>query len=248
MDINGMWRATGLRSDGGMNPILSGSAITMEIVGANVSGHSGVNRYSGGLVGGVLGPMASTMMAGSPDLMEQERCYLDFLTGSVPVRTGDTSLELTLEGEVVVAMELVPRVLVGVPWVMTGHHNGKGGYVSAVAGSEVTAEFDDEGHMFGSGGCNRYRASFEMEGNSISISPPMSTRMACPDEKITEQETMYFALLETVSSFRFADQRGMTSLEMFDGADQRILGFVVGELARDKVVGVHGTVEDDQNV
>lgn len=77
----------------------------------------------------------------------------------------------------------------------------------------------------GSGGCNRYQASYQRDGHSLVFGPVMSTRMACPDEKIMEQETRCLALLEVVRAYKFADYQGRTGLEMYDQDELRILSF-----------------------
>ncbi|MCB0166914.1 MAG: META domain-containing protein [Anaerolineae bacterium] len=66
--------------------------------------------------------------------------------------------------------------------------------------TEVTISFQD-GQITGSGGCNTYNTSFTLgEDNPfvMTISPVASTRMACP-EPILTQENAFFTALQNVS-------------------------------------------------
>jgi putative lipoprotein len=57
-------------------------------------------------------------------------------------------------------------------------------------------EFDAEGAVFGSGGCNRLRGSYELgENGAISFGPAASTMMAC-DEETMRREQALFSVLE----------------------------------------------------
>jgi heat shock protein HslJ len=56
--------------------------------------------------------------------------------------------------------------------------------------------------LSGSAGCNNYRATYEVDGNNISIGPAAATRMFCPEPGgIMEQEVQYIAALETASTY-----------------------------------------------
>lgn len=63
-------------------------------------------------------------------------------------------------------------------------------------------EFDrDQKRVSGSGGCNRFSGTFEIEGSSIKISRIVSTRMACIDAERQRVETTFLRLLETITRF-----------------------------------------------
>ena len=57
------------------------------------------------------------------------------------------------------------------------------------------------GQAGGSGGCNSYGGSYKVEGTSISFSEITSTKRACTDAQVTEQEQRYFLALETASEY-----------------------------------------------
>lgn len=50
--------------------------------------------------------------------------------------------------------------------------------------------------MSGSSGCNSYQAGYEVDGNNITISLPISTMMACAEsDGIMEQEQEYLTAI-----------------------------------------------------
>jgi heat shock protein HslJ len=70
-----------------------------------------------------------------------------------------------------------------------------------IPGTAITASFDN-GRVSGSTGCNQFFASYSTSGLSLRIGEVGSTRMYCSyPEGITEQETLFFRLLSTTSSW-----------------------------------------------
>jgi putative lipoprotein len=89
VSIVGSWDVTGINN--GKEAVVSViSTSTVTIVFADddkVSGNAGVNQYNGsykttGTDGIQIGPLASTQMAGEPDLMEQEQAFLTAMQAS----------------------------------------------------------------------------------------------------------------------------------------------------------------------
>ncbi len=120
------------------------------------------------------------------------------------------------------AEEMVVSVdrLAGVYWVLVGM-----GDVSAPAGVlekvQVTLEYDaEEGRIFGSGGCNRYFGSVDVDAEALtfSIGPIGSGRMGC-SEQIMAQESGYLNKLGDVTNFAIKD--GM--LYLFTSEDDVLL-------------------------
>jgi hypothetical protein len=91
---------------------------------------------------------------------------------------------------------------------MTMYNNGRGGFQSGLADVQVTAIFDDQGKLFGNGGCNSYSSTYTVDGNDIEISPVVSTRKAC-EQAIMDQETAYFKALESAATFKIDGDRLM---------------------------------------
>lgn len=57
------------------------------------------------------------------------------------------------------------------------------------------------GQAAGSGGCNMYGGTYTIEGSNISFGAITSTKRACTDAQVTEQETRYFQALDTASEY-----------------------------------------------
>jgi heat shock protein HslJ len=84
--------------------------------------------------------------------------------------------------------------------------------------SIVTAEFDEEGSVSGIAGCNGYSASYEVDGDQIDISTPVTTSSSCR-ERLMNQESAYLETLESIVSFQ---TRG-TTMEMRDSEGRAML-------------------------
>ena len=97
---------------------------------------------------------------------------------------------------------LEPVSLEGSSWQVIGYNDSKQAVVSVIIGTEITANFGKEGTLSGSAGCNNYNATYEVDGDNISIGPAAATRMFCPEpDGIMEQEVQYLAALETASTY-----------------------------------------------
>ena len=186
-----------------------------------LSGSSGCNNYSttyevSGDQMTITGPIASTMMmCPTPGVMEQEAEYLAALetVSSYAIEAKQLTL-FNDEGQAILTYVVQePTLLVGTQWDVIGCNNGKGGVVSVVIGTELSALFNEDGTLAGSAGCNNYNAAYEVDDASaaegeISVGPAASTRMMCPEpEGIMEQEALYLAALETAEVFRIEGDR-----------------------------------------
>ena len=78
---------------------------------------------------------------------------------------------------------------------------------AVLADTEITATFDKEkGEVSGSGGCNTYFASYEIDGNNLSISNLAWTERACLSPAgVMEQEQEFLSLLGDAKSFQVND-------------------------------------------
>ncbi len=85
-----------------------------------------------------------------------------------------------------------------------------------VDGSRATLVFGSDGHVSGSGSCNRYIASYALTGEGLTISKPAATRMACAPA-LMQQEQRFFDLLMQVHRFTI-DASGALVLHAADGA------------------------------
>jgi heat shock protein HslJ len=66
-------------------------------------------------------------------------------------------------------------------------------------GSQFIA-FKVDGKLSGHGGCNRFFASFEQDGEALSIGPIGSTKMLCPPETMDAERALFEALKNTASA------------------------------------------------
>lgn len=73
---------------------------------------------------------------------------------------------------------------------------------------EVTINLTlDEEQVSGSAGCNRYTGPANVSGTSLTLGPDLATtRMACPEE-IMSQETKFLDALARATSYRIANDR-----------------------------------------
>lgn len=102
------------------------------------------------------------------------------------------------------------KALVGAEWSVADLAGG-----GVIDGARITMTFDASGFLFGSGSCNRYRASYTVDGQSIKIGPAASTMMACAPA-LMDQERKFFDLLAAATRFDVTPNGGLR-LETQDG-------------------------------
>ena len=56
--------------------------------------------------------------------------------------------------------------------------------------------------MAGSAGCNRYMASYTVEGDTVALGPTAVTRKMCALPGVMEQEQGYLTALESARTYR----------------------------------------------
>ena len=105
-------------------------------------------------------------------------------------------------------------------WVLVGMGdvNAPSGVLEKV---QVSLEYDPaEGRVFGSGGCNRYFGSVDVNADQFvfSTAPIGAGRMAC-SEQVMSQEAMYLNILGQVNNFAIKDNL----LYLFTGNDEVLL-------------------------
>lgn len=89
----------------------------------------------------------------------------------------------------------------GTQWILSGIDGA-----APLAGQLPTLAFEDGG-VRGSSGCNTFGGSYDVRGESLTISDLMATEMACLEPERMEQESAYFAILADVTSFSLSDGR-----------------------------------------
>jgi heat shock protein HslJ len=218
---NTTWRLTelpgqALPSDQGAN------AVTVNFNAGQVHGFSGCNQFTGSynLEGDrlVLGPLGATMMACAEPAMSVETAFLKSFAGALQdALTGD-DLTLTPEGGGALRFaRAAPARLEGVEWEVTGYNNGRQAVVSPMTDTRLTLTFGD-GRVSGSSGCNRFEAAFTVEDHALTIQPLATTRMAC-DDAVMSQEQEFLRALQSATTWQI--DRGMLDIHRADG--ERVL-------------------------
>ncbi|MEN3931550.1 META domain-containing protein [Microvirga sp. W0021] len=75
---------------------------------------------------------------------------------------------------------------------------------NVTADIETTLNITEDGKVNGSGGCNRYVGSADIQDDTISFSQMASTRMACMEPAMAREQT-YLKALETVKGWKIED-------------------------------------------
>lgn len=190
-----------------------------------VHGFGGCNQFTGAYtIEGdqvKLDSLASTMMACDAAVMEAESTFLAALGGAhrLSFDAGQLTLAAMSNAGARLVFEPVPTPsLGGVTWDVTGFNNGRQAVVSPLTGTTLQLSFED-GAVVGHAGCNRFRAAYQQDGNSLSIEPPAATRMFCDGEGIMEQEQQFLDALATATTWTI--ERGLLDVHRADG--ERVL-------------------------
>ncbi len=209
--------------------VISGMRLTAVFAAdGTVSGNGGCNSFSGAYTTDgnaiTIGPLASTMMACAEDVMQQEAAYLAALQSAATYQVmGDTMQLRTADDALAVmfAVEAAPG-LAGSKWDVISYNNGNQAVVSLILGTEITAQFGEDGTLSGFGGCNNYSAPYEADGENITIGLAAATMMFCETpEGVMEQEAQYLAALATAVTYRIDGPR----MEMRDADGAMVANF-----------------------
>ena len=226
------WEAVSYNSGGQATvSVMSGSRITAVFnEDDTLNGNSGCNTYFAsyelsGADGLTIGGVGNTMMACLDDnVMTQEVAYLTALGTVTTYSISDNKLELrTADGTLAVsyvAAQVTP--LADSEWDVLSHNNGKGGVTTSIIGTQMTMNFDADGGVNGSAGCNNYFGSYEAGSELLTFGPIASTEMFCAEpEGVMDQEAEFLAALATVNSYHIdgdrmtlRDENGSTAVEL----------------------------------
>lgn len=201
------------------------STATLRFEGGRAHGFGGCNRFVGGYVLDgdriKLDSLAGTMMACEPSVMAAESAFLAALGGAhrVSVDAGRLTLAGTGDASPPLVFEPAPPPrLDGVNWEVTGFNNGRQAVVGVLADTTLRLAFDER-DVYGYAGCNRFRAAYSIDGNTISIEPPAATRMFCGGEGVMEQEQQFLTALASATTWSI--ERGTLDMHRDDG--ERVL-------------------------
>ena len=166
-------------------------------------------------------PITTLMYCSEPEgVMEQESAFFTALGVTSSYDIQDGSLVLMNEaGETVLVLSPLPNPLpVDLQertWQLMSYSDGRGGIVSVLRDTEITAVFGDDYAISGNAGCNHYGGPYELNGEEISIGPLFMTEMYCAEpEGVMAQESAYLAAIETARTWNIAAGK----LTLFDDA------------------------------
>jgi len=108
-----------------------------------------------------------------------------------------------------------PLGLTGTNWQLE-ELNGRG-----AVGHKASLAISREGRMGGNTGCNAMFGHAKLDGNHVVFETIGSTKMACVDPEIMDQEHRYFDALKQVATWRIDDGR----LYLTDRARKDVLVF-----------------------
>ena len=174
-----------------------------------VGGSSGCNSYNTTYVVDsdqlTFGEQAAITLMACPDaIMKQEGEFHQALADTATYEINDDELTLfDASGNEIARFEVIDQSLEGSSWQVISYNNGKEAVVSIIIGSEITANFGEDGQLTGNAGCNQYSAPYKTEGDNISIETAAATEMACFEpEGVMEQEQLYLAALEMAETYK----------------------------------------------
>jgi heat shock protein HslJ len=185
----------------GGSPVIAGAAPTLSFgTDGSISGWDGCNHFSGTYTASgsslsiKIGP--STLMACPEDIMKQAEGFTQGLinTASYKMDKANLTLKDAQGADLMGFAVIVPASLTGGTWSATGVNNGKQAVSSLVAGTTITATFGSDGTLTGKDGCNSYNTTYKVDGNKIAIQPAATTKMACPDDVMAQENNYLNAL------------------------------------------------------
>ena len=120
----------------------------------------------------------------------------------------------------------VDPALTGKTWTLISLFDGAGAMVSPLTGSQITAEFGEDGLVTGLAGCNNYNGSYKATDGLISLGQMVTTFKFCSEPAgVMDQEALYLALLPTVSSYVVENGQ----LTLANGNGQPVVVYVAGQ-------------------
>jgi heat shock protein HslJ/uncharacterized protein YraI len=175
-------------------------------VDGSVAGFDGCNRYMSNFVENedtlTFGPVAGTMMACDEPAMTQAAEYQQALAAVTNFTMSSRQLVLFASDEIVLTFIADVQALDGTMWTVTSFNNGREAVVGVLEGTEITLNFEAD-EFNGSAGCNNYFGGYTVEGSSITLEPPGSTRKFCETpEGVMEQEGQFLLALQSAATFR----------------------------------------------
>ena len=227
-----LWKADSYRNGAGETVnTLPDTRVTAQFRDGQLNGNASCNNYFGNYtIDGqniqISEQMGMTQqLCNPPEVAQQEGEYLSALLSSRTFKVeNEQAIMSDADGNVVVTFSLLkPVPLTDTNWTVLRYNNGRGGVTSVIRDTEITALFTTDGRLTGSGGCNNYSATYEVNGNNITIQPDMAmTMMACPEPQgVEQQEREYLGAIAQATTFSIVDNE----LELRNSEGQRLVTY-----------------------
>jgi len=214
------WVIASVAADGSLQAVPEGVTADATFAAGKVAGFAGCNSFSGpARIDGPklrIGPLDATQMVCIDPAMALENAYLKALPSAVSyTATADKLTLFDKDGKEVAVYKPGPANPIVGSWTVTGYNDAKSAVVSPIAGTQLTAVFTEDGKVSGSAGCNQYNGSYTLDGDKISIGPLATTKMAC-EEPIMAQEQAFLAAMQSAATVSV--EAGKPVLRSADGA------------------------------
>jgi heat shock protein HslJ len=86
----------------------------------------------------------------------------------------------------------------------------------ALPGGKASLAFPEAGRVAGNGSCNRFTGTVTITGDQLKMGPLASTRMACADNAVNQQEGTYFKALDAANRYSYQDPYLLIYADGFD--------------------------------
>lgn len=88
--------------------------------------------------------------------------------------------------------------------------------VPIVPNSRPSLSFFEPGKVAGNASCNRFTGSVTITGNQLKFGPLATTMMACPDPKVSQQESTYLKALAAAIRYEWHNPYLLVFCDGFD--------------------------------
>ena len=195
----------------GKNVVIPKEAkITINFLENEINGFSGINNYSGDYMVKnnftLSADVATTLMAGSENLMNIEQNFLDILQSFPKISYNASTLTLSNKKEVWTFKVLtLNKKLKNTSWKLLNMDGKDVSKLISKNENNITLSFNENG-INGNSGINNYFGDCEIVNNNIKVGPLGSTRMAGP-ENLMKVEREFLELLENSKKVKLSDQK-----------------------------------------
>lgn len=211
-DLPGLpWQLVSFGAPGVEALVTPQGAITIQFEeNGRAGGSGGCNRYGArytvqGQTIAFAGVFSTRKACPGGSVMEQERRYFAALEAAARYQVvGDQLIIETNDGQRLVFKR--PNPLAGSQWQLVAF-SAPDAVWPPIEGSVLTLAFSDDGRVAGSSGCNSYGGGYTTAGKTIQFSRLFSTKRACPDNTLMEQENRYLMILGSASHYTLTDDQ-----------------------------------------